>query len=372
MEIYSKTNFTNMGGLIIKQIAQLFKKNISNLMIFIIIILLFIYILNSIFLKQIHLENKTFDTVTILTLILTIQELNHYKLETKKNHQHMEKEKATEMVKYYQEEIMPLMSIIFNNKINQKELLEPFERQKLKFFNYDEFFKYLKRSNISVEDYQLNHNKSYNNPIFLKSYLEHLCRVNNDNYYDNLLDHICYYITHTDKAENQIIINPVAFKYDKLADDLVKKELSKINEEDLNEDKMKEVINKIEKSMNYKINKDLKDVLNKSIYLYLKDQENLLNKIEYFSMCFVSKVADENVAYQSLHQTFIKTIEYLYPNIAMINRDPKSKYYTNTIELYNLWKNRYLEYEKKENESFEIEQNKKNSLQHIYEKKETS
>jgi len=71
---------------------------------------------------------------------------------------------------------------------------------------------------------------------------------------------------------------------------------------------------------------------------------NLLNKLEYIAMAFNTNLADEAVVYQSLHQAYLKTIKYLYPCICHVNNgESADKYYTQIIELYNLWKDRYIE-----------------------------
>lgn len=68
-----------------------------------------------------------------------------------------------------------------------------------------------------------------------------------------------------------------------------------------------------------------------------------LNNLECFSMYFNYGIADEKTVYQSLHQTFRSTIKLLYLKISQTNKDGKDKYYTNTIELFNKWNERYLE-----------------------------
>jgi hypothetical protein len=82
-----------------------------------------------------------------------------------------------------------------------------------------------------------------------------------------------------------------------------------------------------------------------SIYV---DIETVLNKLEYLSMYITSKVADEKYIYNSLHQMFFKTIQVLYIHISSLNSDNKDKYYTNVIELYNIWTNKYVKDCKKE------------------------
>lgn len=74
----------------------------------------------------------------------------------------------------------------------------------------------------------------------------------------------------------------------------------------------------------------------------------LLNELEHMSMYISTKVADEKYIYNSLHQQFLKTISLLYISISLINLDNKDKYYTNIIEVFNLWKDKYIKFEKKE------------------------
>lgn len=62
-----------------------------------------------------------------------------------------------------------------------------------------------------------------------------------------------------------------------------------------------------------------------------------LNKLEQFAMCFTTGVADGDVVYQSLHQTYLSCIRAVYFYIANTNTHPKDKYFTNAIELYCEW-----------------------------------
>lgn len=75
---------------------------------------------------------------------------------------------------------------------------------------------------------------------------------------------------------------------------------------------------------------------------------DILNTLEYQCMYISTKVADEKYIYNSLHQQFLKAISLLYFEIALINTDNKDKYYTNIINVYNLWKNKYIKFIKKE------------------------
>ena len=86
--------------------------------------------------------------------------------------------------------------------------------------------------------------------------------------------------------------------------------------------------------------KRLKEALYEEHYNTIYDTKN---KLEYFSMYFTSKVADSDAVYQSLHQTFLACITYLYFGIADINTDPKEKYYTNIIALFDIWNKKYMD-----------------------------
>ncbi len=65
----------------------------------------------------------------------------------------------------------------------------------------------------------------------------------------------------------------------------------------------------------------------------------VLNNMEFFALHFKHKTADESVIYQSLHQTYIRYLPYLYYYIAKANSDPSEKLYTNVIWLYGEWTN---------------------------------
>ena len=70
----------------------------------------------------------------------------------------------------------------------------------------------------------------------------------------------------------------------------------------------------------------------------------LLNKLESFALHLNSNLADEEILYPSLHQTYLKVIKYLYPHICYLNsKNIADKYFTNIVELYNNWRDRYLE-----------------------------
>ncbi|MBP3704785.1 MAG: hypothetical protein J6I98_04540 [Clostridia bacterium] len=94
------------------------------------------------------------------------------------------------------------------------------------------------------------------------------------------------------------------------------------------------------------IEKDEKDdtlILKNASFLindFAQDITNLLNSLEWFSMNCNYRIADEELLYQSLHQTFLSTVWMLYAFIASNNTSNENKMYTNIIELFNLWRDR--------------------------------
>jgi hypothetical protein len=78
---------------------------------------------------------------------------------------------------------------------------------------------------------------------------------------------------------------------------------------------------------------DSKSLINELMKLITK----LMNELEWFSMHFTYKIADEKLVYQSLHQTFTSNVQLLYFFISRANKSPSEKYYTNIIQLYTSW-----------------------------------
>ena len=81
---------------------------------------------------------------------------------------------------------------------------------------------------------------------------------------------------------------------------------------------------------------------------YKANMMSLQNKLEWFSMNFRKKMADEDTVYQSLHQWFLFTVKLLYYPIAKENSHNPDKYYSNIIWLYNHWNNKLKEDEQKQ------------------------
>jgi hypothetical protein len=85
--------------------------------------------------------------------------------------------------------------------------------------------------------------------------------------------------------------------------------------------------------------KIIRDVSDKAGITYEKN--TLLNNLEYFSMYFNTNVADSDTVYQSLHQTYLGLVTWLYLDISTRNREPKDHYFTNVILLFNAWNKEY-------------------------------
>lgn len=77
---------------------------------------------------------------------------------------------------------------------------------------------------------------------------------------------------------------------------------------------------------------------------------NTLNTLEYFAMSVNQNVAESEMLFISLHQTYLKFVYYTYPFICMSNFDDET-YYTNIIELFNSWKEKQKNMELSKNKT---------------------
>ncbi len=74
-----------------------------------------------------------------------------------------------------------------------------------------------------------------------------------------------------------------------------------------------------------------------------------MNDIEAFSIYFIHKICDVNMAYSPIAKTYVEIVETLSPMICLVrNRD--NNVYSNTIALYDIWKKKLVK------ESLEIKQ----------------
>ncbi len=61
-----------------------------------------------------------------------------------------------------------------------------------------------------------------------------------------------------------------------------------------------------------------------------------MNNLEYFAMSVNQNVAESDMLFVSLHQTYLLFIKYVYPYICNCNKDDEYLY-TNVIDLYRKW-----------------------------------
>jgi hypothetical protein len=71
-----------------------------------------------------------------------------------------------------------------------------------------------------------------------------------------------------------------------------------------------------------------------------------MNSLETFATFFVQKVADENVAFQSVGKSYCETVKRLSIELSTVRHDDDG-YYRNTIVLYRLWNKRLEEHDLK-------------------------
>lgn len=104
--------------------------------------------------------------------------------------------------------------------------------------------------------------------------------------------------------------------------------------------------------------KEYKEILNVSFKSFVFDTMNIL---EYFAMSVNQNVAEKEMLYPSLHQTFLKFVKYVYPVICNSNIE-EIEYYSNMVKLYNDWVEKEAEYEKAKEQTKEALDKKKQEM----------
>lgn len=103
-------------------------------------------------------------------------------------------------------------------------------------------------------------------------------------------------------------------------------------------------------------------------YLIKTDEYNardLMNQLEYFSAALVSGLADEELMFNPIARTFCSFVEKNYIDICYYRREETCEFYSNIIELYDVWKSRLKKIEL-ESEKMKLENNiSKISERHI-------
>ena len=65
--------------------------------------------------------------------------------------------------------------------------------------------------------------------------------------------------------------------------------------------------------------------------------ENTLNRLEAICINISSQAAGSEYIYNSLHQSFLQFVEILAIKISTNNTNNVDKFYTNIIQVYNMW-----------------------------------
>ena len=76
----------------------------------------------------------------------------------------------------------------------------------------------------------------------------------------------------------------------------------------------------------------------------------LLNNLEAFSIYFIHRICDEEMAYLPVAKTYITIVEKLSPIIGLSRDNSSDRAYTNILQLYDIWKKKILK------EKFQIKQ----------------
>lgn len=86
-----------------------------------------------------------------------------------------------------------------------------------------------------------------------------------------------------------------------------------------------------------KLDKHFVDILLKNIEL-LDSLIKTINHLEAFSVFFVSRVADESIAFNTIGRTYCSSIKKILPLTIMLGAN--GNYFNNTLKLYFLWNDR--------------------------------
>lgn len=251
--------------------------------------------------------NNLFQSVgavaTAISLFFLVRQLNLQKREMNINLEYQKREKAIEMCKFYEN----LLSDITHISYLYQKYWRNFKMEKkivMKDFTKEEFLEYFTEDMIKEMTWI-----PYN--FLIKDFFER-------------------------SANNQV-------KYLDIYSEFKKRDFNIYSDDDFKKMKKEEIEKK--NLLNIKL-----QVLGDNLFKETtKKYESVVNKLEYFSMNFMCGIADESIVYQSLHQSFFGVISFFYPKICSANSGTgKDKYYTNLINLYNLWKEREEKYKKEE------------------------
>lgn len=82
------------------------------------------------------------------------------------------------------------------------------------------------------------------------------------------------------------------------------------------------------------------------VYTFRHDIATLMNHLEWFCMKCSYGLAEEELIYRSLHQTFLSIVCQMYPFISNSNENIEEKFFTNVIWLYGQWHDRVVDIKK--------------------------
>lgn len=268
------------------------------------------------------LENIA-NFATFAGLITVAYQIYMSKKEQRIQHEKQEKQKAIELAEIYAKNIIPdigFLSGIFEQSKIYEKYFKNIKYCDLKEFDKHELQEVLRGYDIdSINKEIINIDRE----IIMSSIVNYKNDMNKDEFNKNLDDLLFTKISSTE-------IESVMSTEEEIAGTISDEEIKK----------RKKIINSLKKKQMYQ------ELYCQNIYLDIL--EKTLNSLEYFCMYFNSGIADEEVVYQSLHQSFLSMVKMLYFRIAYQNENGKDKYYTNIIELYNKWSYRYFLDEQKE------------------------
>ena len=222
--------------------------------------------------------------VNVLLLILTAASVFYaYKAY---NHQkeRSKKEAACELAKYYAKNIIDKyadISVVFETAGITEMIRKAFPLRKLEEFDKEELLRFLEKAGISIQDLE--------------------SKLNN-------IDPMAIFRARVSRACSEEERDRAFNSYTKLDE---QGKLQIVNGQFLQSDFDNEVY-------------------------------GLLNELEWFAMNCKYGLADEELLYQSLHQTFLSTVWMLYFSISKRNVGNEDKLYTNLSWLFLKWRNRLV------------------------------
>lgn len=70
---------------------------------------------------------------------------------------------------------------------------------------------------------------------------------------------------------------------------------------------------------------------------FVQIANSVMSNLEYFCMCFNEGIASDDLAYSSIHQTFLPLVKTFYVRISQLNTDSSKQYYSQIRKMYVRW-----------------------------------